>query len=69
MVQYDEEELRFMLKCGTAPSAGGARAPISEMISHVSRDIKRRFWGHECDRRSYLEVLYKCLNYISLVEL
>ena len=30
-----------MIAVGTGPSAGGARAPISDILSHVGPEVKR----------------------------
>ena len=47
-----------MLKVGTAPSAGGARAPIADIISHVSRDIKRHFCTHMVTKKACYGVVF-----------
>ena len=36
LVQYSEEELPWIIAIGTAPSAGGCRAPLSRIITHVA---------------------------------
>ena len=37
--QYDDGNLLFMLRVGTCPSAGGARAPLAGIVSRFSLGI------------------------------
>ena len=39
--QYSESMLKWMCAVGTTPSAGGARAPIADILSHLGTEVKR----------------------------
>ena len=39
--QYEDEELSHMISVGSAPS-GGNRSLVSELLSYVDREIKKR---------------------------
>ena len=41
MEQYTESMLKFMCLVGTAPSAGGARAPLADIMSHMGPEIQK----------------------------
>ena len=37
--QYTDPMLKWMCAVGTAPSAGGARAPIADILSHLGPEV------------------------------
>ena len=39
--QYTEPMLGWMCAVGTAPSKGGARAPISDILSHMGTEVQK----------------------------
>ena len=41
--QYSDSLLEWMLAVGASPSAGGARAPLADILSHVGTEVERLF--------------------------
>ena len=51
ITQYQPDSLRFMLKVGTLPSAGGARPPLAGIVSHLTTTVGFwvvNFWRNRC---------------------
>ena len=57
--QYTEPMLKFMCAVGAAPSAGGARAPIADIMSHMGTEVQKL-------STTYITCRHSCVSYSPL---